>query len=49
VELAGFDDKKLTVMPVLVPEVTYSDIKVDSRYVYFMGMTLYTSVEGIIP
>jgi len=31
VELAGFDDKKLTVMPVPVPEVTYSDVKVDLR------------------
>ncbi|XP_065918442.1 uncharacterized protein [Dysidea avara] len=29
VELEGFDDKILTVMPVPVPEVTYSDVKVD--------------------
>jgi len=33
VELAGFNDKKLTVMPVSVPEVTYSDVKVDLRWV----------------
>ena len=32
-ELAGFDDKKLTVMPVPVPEVTYSDVKIDLRWV----------------
>ena len=38
VELAGLDDKKFAVMPVPVPEVTYSDVKVDSRYVCFMGM-----------
>jgi len=31
VELAVFDDKKLTVMPVPVPEVTYSDVKIDLR------------------
>jgi len=49
VELAGFDNKKLTVMPVPVPEVTYSDEKVDLRYIYFMGMTQNTSVEGTIP
>ena len=30
-ELAGFDDKTLTVMSVPVPEVTYSHVKVDLR------------------
>ena len=30
-ELEGFDDQRLTVMPVPVPEVTYSDVKVDLR------------------
>ena len=30
-ELARFDDQRLTVMPVPVPEVTYSDVKVDLR------------------
>ncbi|XP_065918164.1 uncharacterized protein [Dysidea avara] len=29
VELAGFDDKTLTVMLVPVPEVTYSHVKID--------------------
>ena len=32
VELADFDDKRLTVMPVPVPPVNYSDVKIDSRY-----------------
>ena len=31
VELARFDDQRLTVMPVPVPEVTYSDVKIDLR------------------
>ncbi|XP_065917565.1 uncharacterized protein [Dysidea avara] len=31
VELERFDDQRLTVMPVPVPEVTYSDVKVDLR------------------
>ncbi|XP_065917277.1 uncharacterized protein [Dysidea avara] len=30
-ELADFDDKRLTVMPVPVPPVNYSDVKIDSR------------------
>ena len=37
-ELTRFDDQRLTVMPVPVPEVTYSDVK-DLKVIYY---TLHT-------
>ena len=48
-ELADFDDKRLTVMPVPVPPVNYSDVKIDSRYMelcYYCHTVLSCYVEA---